>query len=66
MLYTLQGVIRIMPYQTTLKLISNLTLYKAYIDALKLNVSEDFMQILLEEMKSRSMPLPITFQHKSL
>ncbi|MCV9886365.1 sporulation histidine kinase inhibitor Sda [Metabacillus halosaccharovorans] len=54
-----------MPYQTTLKLISNLTLYKAYIDALKLNVSEDFMQILLEEMKSRSMPLPITLQDKS-
>ncbi|WP_226527731.1 sporulation histidine kinase inhibitor Sda [Metabacillus niabensis] len=54
-----------MPYQTTLNLISNLTLYKAYIDALKLNVSEDFMQILLEEMKSRSMPLPITLQDKS-
>ncbi|MBU7591688.1 sporulation histidine kinase inhibitor Sda [Metabacillus halosaccharovorans] len=66
MLDTLQGVIRTMPYQTTLKLISNLTLYKAYIDALKLNVSEDFMQILLEEMKSRSMPLPITLQDKSL
>ncbi len=65
MLDTLQGVIRTMPYQTTLNLISNLTLYKAYIDALKLNVSEDFMQILLEEMKSRSMPLPITLQDKS-
>ena len=51
---------------TTLKLISNLTLYKAYIDALKLNVSEDFMQILLEEMKSRSMPLPVMLHDKSV
>lgn len=55
-----------MPRPTTLKLISNLTLYKAYIDALKLNVSEDFMKILLDEMNSRSMPLPVTLQDKLL
>ncbi len=51
---------------TTLKIISNLTLYKAYLDARKLNVSEDFIRILLEEMKSRSMPLPVTLKEKCL
>ncbi len=55
-----------MPKSTTLKLISNLSLYKAYIDARKLNVSQDFMQILLDEMKSRSMPLPVTLQESTL
>lgn len=51
---------------TALKLISNTSLYKAYIDALKLNVTEEFVKILLEEMKSRTMPLPITLQDKQL
>jgi|GEM_PF-7128057 len=55
-----------MQNRTTLKLISNTSLYKAYMDALKLNVSEDFIKILLEEMKSRTMPLPITLQDKLL
>lgn len=49
---------------TTLKLISNLTLYKAYKDALKLDASEEFILLLLEEIKSRPMPLPITLQNK--
>ncbi|UHA59724.1 sporulation histidine kinase inhibitor Sda [Metabacillus litoralis] len=46
--------------KTTLQLISNITLYRAYKDAIKLKASDEFIHLLLNEIESRPMPLPIS------
>jgi len=51
---------QIMQKKTTLQLISNITLYRAYKDAIKLKASDEFIHLLLNEIESRPMPLPIS------
>ncbi len=40
--------------------LSNIDLYKAYSGALKNKLDHDFLDLLLSEIKTRKMPLPLS------